>query len=239
MHQTARPTRLATHQSTGRRPSLARALQTPAFNFRPAHPHNLRRALALFLLTLSVLTFTPRVHAQTEHAPADLGMTFTQQRSKFLGASSTDFFYLRGATVDYATDIYHGLGPTFSLGGLAVTNLRQQIDIHQASFMGGIRYTYSRGHITPTIWNRRGSIFGEAQTGLVMATSGYYPVGGKIVSNASNATYSFGGGINYNVYHAFELRLMSHYVITDLPNGGTNQQKNIQVSAGVNWHFGR
>jgi hypothetical protein len=31
---------------------------------------------------------------------------------------------------------------------------------------------------------------------------------------------------------------MSHYVITNLPNGGTNQQKNIQVSAGVNWHFG-
>jgi hypothetical protein len=31
---------------------------------------------------------------------------------------------------------------------------------------------------------------------------------------------------------------MSHYFTTELPNGGTNQQRNIQVSAGVNWHFG-
>ena len=41
-----------------------------------------------------------------------------------------------------------------------------------------------------------------------------------------------------NLYHRFELRVMSHYFTTELPNGGTNQQRNIQVSAGVNWHFG-
>ena len=165
-------------------------------------------------------------------------MTFTQQRSKFLGSASTDNFYLRGATIDYGTDLFHGMGPVVSFNGLAVTNLRKQIDIHQASFLAGGRYTYSRGHITPTIWNRKGSIFGEGLFGLTLATSGIYPDGNKLVSNASGFTYAFGGGINYNIYHAFELRLMSHYFITDLPNGGSNQQRNIQVSAGVNWHFG-
>ena len=228
MRHTARSTRNPPIRSTG----------LPSAPSRGPAVHAIRQIVGLILLALSALTFTPRVHAQSEHSPADLGMTFTQQRSKFLGSASTDFFYLRGATVDYGTDLYHGFGPTFSVNGLAVTNLRHQIDIHQASFMGGLRYTYSRGHITPTIWNRRGSIFAEAQTGYVLATAGYYPVGGKIVSNASNITYSLGGGINYNIYHAFELRLMSHYVITDLPNGGTNQQKNIQGSLGVNWHFG-
>jgi len=167
-------------------------------------------------------------------------MTFTQQRSKFVGSSSTDYFYLRGATIDYGTTLWHGIGPVVSLNGMAVTNLRQQIDIHQASFLGGVRYTYSHGHITPTIWNRKGSIFAEGLYGLTLATSGYYPdpVAGTLKSNASGFTYALGGGINYNLYHAFELRLMSHYFITDLPNGGSNQQKNIQVSAGVNWHFG-
>jgi hypothetical protein len=193
--------------------------------------------VAVSLLALSVFAFLPRAHAQNG-SPSDLGITFTQQRSKFVGDSASDFFYLRGATVDYAASVFHGFGPVVSLNGLAVTNLRQQIDIHQASFLGGGRYTYSFGHITPTIWNRKGSIFAEGLVGDSIATSGYYPSGNTLVSNTSGFTYALGGGINYNVYHDFELRLMSHYFVTDLPNGGTNQQKNIQVSAGINWHFG-
>ncbi len=168
----------------------------------------------------------------------DLGMTYTQQRSKFVGSSPSDFFYLRGATVDFAYTPFHGFGPVVSLNGLSVTNLRTEIDIHQASFLGGGRYTFSLGHISPTIWSRKGSIFGEGLVGLTRATDGYFPSDETIVSNASNFSYSLGGGINYNIYHRFELRVMSHYFVSNLPNGGTNQQKNIQVSAGVNWHFG-
>ena len=231
MRQTASPTRIAGNRSLQRHAPLA-----PGPVLRALRPI---RVAAALLLALSLAAFSPRAHAQF-HQPFDLGMTFTQQRSKFVGSSSTDYFYLRGATIDYGTTLWHGIGPVVSLNGMAVTNLRQQIDIHQVSFLGGIRYTYSHGHITPTIWNRKGSIFAEGLYGLTLATSGYYPdpVAGTLKSNASGFTYALGGGINYNLYHAFELRLMSHYFITDLPNGGSNQQKNIQVSAGVNWHFG-
>jgi hypothetical protein len=225
MRQTASTTRTAASRHTSRSASHMRAIRA------------LRRVLSAVLIALPVCSVTPSIHAQAS-GPSDLGMTFTQQRSKFVGNSSSDFFYLRGATIDYGYTFWKGIGPVVSFNGLAVTNLRQQIDIHQVSFIGGARYTYSVGHITPTVWNRRGSIFAEAQTGFVTATAGYYPSGNTLTSNASNITYSFGGGINYNLYHDFELRLMSHYVVTDLPNGGTNQQRNIQVSAGVNWHFG-
>jgi hypothetical protein len=238
MRQTASSTRIATNRSTQRPASLTHGRATSALQRVRVRAVAIR-SIAAFLLALSAFAFLPRAHAQFFTHPADLGMTYTQQRSKFVGDSASDFFYLRGATVDYGMDLWHGIGPVVSLNGLAVTNLRQQIDIHQASFMGGARYTYSLGHITPTIWNRKGSIFAEAQTGFVVATSGYYPSSANTLSSTdSNITYSFGGGINYNIYHAFELRVMSHYVITDLANGGTNQQKNIQVSAGVNWHFG-
>jgi hypothetical protein len=201
----------------------------------------LRSFVATFLLvipvfSLPVLVSLP-VSAQQIH-PSDLGMTFTQQRSKFVGSASTDAFYLRGATVDYSQAMFHGAGPVVSFNGLAATNLRQQIDIHQASFLGGGRYTYSLGHITPASWNRKGSIFGEALVGLTLATSGLYPSGETLVSNAHGFTYAVGGGINYNVYHDFELRLMAHDFVTDLPNGGTNHQQNFQVSGGINWHFG-
>ncbi len=169
----------------------------------------------------------------------DLGMTYTQQRSKFVGSSASDDFYLRGATVDFAYMPFHGLGPVVSLNGLAVTNLRTEIDIHQASFLGGGRYTFSLGYITPTVWSRRGSIFVEGLAGITHATAGYYPEGNTLANSASGLTYAFGGGINYTLYHRFDLRVMSHYFVTSLSNGGTNQQRNAQISAGVNWHLGR
>ena len=193
------------------------------------------RAALLVWLALPLAAISARVHAQT---PMDLGMTYTQQRSKFVGSSPSDYFYLRGATVDLAYTAFHGFGPVVSLNGLAVTNLRTEIDIHQASFLGGGRYTFNLGHISPTLWSRRGGIFAEALVGLTDATDGEFPSGNTLASSAFGYTYALGGGINYNVYHRFELRLMSHYFVTDLPNGGSKQQKNIQVSAGVNWHFG-
>jgi hypothetical protein len=195
----------------------------------------LRRVAAALLLPLPFAAFLPAAHAQTS---MDLGMTYTQQRSKFVGDSASDNFYLRGATVDFAYSPFHGIGPVVSLNGLAVTNLRTEIDIHQASFLGGGRYTFSVGHISPTLWSRRGSIFAEGLVGLTHATDGYYPSGTTLTSTASGFTYALGGGINYNLYHRFDLRVMSHYFTTELPNGGTNQQRNIQVSAGVNWHLG-
>jgi hypothetical protein len=217
MRQTASPTRTATHRSAA---PAVRAL---------------RRVAAALLLLLPFAAFLPSAHAQT---PMDLGMTYTQQRSKFVGGSASDNFYMRGATVDFAYTPFHGIGPVVSLNGMAVTNLRTEIDIHQASFLGGGRYTYSFGHISPTVWSRRASIFAEGLVGITRASDGYYPKGDTLSSTASGYTYAFGGGVNYNIYHRFELRVMSHYFTTELPNGGTNQQRNIQVSAGVNWHFG-
>jgi opacity protein-like surface antigen len=195
----------------------------------------MRRIATLALLLLPLAAFLPAAHAQ---APMDLGLTYTQMRTKFVGGSSTDNFYMRGATVDYAYSPFHGIGMVVSLNGMAVTNLRTEIDIHQSSYLGGGRYTYSFGHISPTVWSRRASIFGEGLVGITHATAGLYPKGETLTSNATNFSYSLGGGVNYNLYHRFELRVMAHYFVTDLPNGGTNQQRDIQASLGVNWHFG-
>ena len=223
MRQTASPIRTAPH--------------------RPATPaaKSLRQILSALLLLLPFALFLPAAHAQT---PYDLGLTYTQMRTKFVGASPTDNFYMRGATVDLSAALYHGLGPVVALNGMAVTNLRTEIDIHQSSYLFGARYTYNFGHISPTMWSRRAGIFGEGLFGITHATDGLYPTGplgpktNTLTSTATGFTYSLGGGVNYNLYHRFELRAMAHYFVTELPNGGTNQQRDIQVSAGVNWHFG-
>jgi hypothetical protein len=231
MRQTASAIRTATH-----RPAT-HAVRASA----PFLANALRRIATTLLLLLSFAAFVPAAHAQ---APIDLGLTYTQMRTKFVGAASTDNFYMRGATVDVAYSPFHGIGPVVSLNGMAVTNLRTEIDIHQASFLFGGRYTYSFGHVSPTVWSRRASIFGEGLVGITHASDGLYPTGplgpktNTLTSTATGFTYAFGGGVNYNLYHRFELRVMAHYFVTELPNGGTNQQKDTQVSAGVNWHFG-
>jgi hypothetical protein len=226
MRQTASPIRPATH-----RPAAHAAWM----------PSTLRRIAIAVLLLLPFAAFLPATHAQT---PIDLGLTYTQQRTKFVGASTSDNFYMRGATVDVAGSLFHGIGPAVSLNGMSVTNLRSEIDIHQASYLFGGRYTYSFGHISPTVWSRRASLFGEGLFGITHATSGLYPTGplgpktNTLTNTATGFTYSLGGGVNYNIYHRFELRVMAHYFVTELPNGGTNQQRDTQVSAGVNWHLG-
>ena len=226
MRQTVSPIRPAIH-----RPAAHAAWVSSA----------LRRIATAVLLLLPFAGFLPTAHAQT---PYDLGMTYTQQRTKFVGAASTDNFYMRGATVDLAYSAFHGIGPVVALNGMAVTNLRTEIDIHQVSYLFGGRYSYSFGHISPTVWSRRASLFGEGLFGITHATDGLYPTGplgpktNTLTSTATGFTYSLGGGVNYNLYHRFELRAMAHYFVTELPNGGTNQQRDIQVSAGVNWHFG-
>src|ERR1700691_472363 len=101
MRQTASPTRTATNRSA----PAVRAL---------------RRVIAALLFLLPFAGGFPSAHAQT---PMDLGMTSTHQRSKFVGGSASDNFYLRGATVDFAYSPFHGIGPVVSLNGLAVTNL--------------------------------------------------------------------------------------------------------------------
>lgn len=170
---------------------------------------------------------------------SDFGMTYTQERSKFVGSADSEYFYLRGATLDYNMQLWHGLGVAASGTGLAGTNLQTNIDIHHIQALVGPRYTYNLGHITPTAWNRKGGFFVEAKVGYTFATKGLYPVNGIVLPTASSLTYQGGAGINFHIYHRFDLRLIeADYVITKLPNGGTNQQNTLRFASGLNFHFG-
>jgi hypothetical protein len=191
------------------------------------------------LVVAGLLLATAATAACAQHGSMDFGMTYTQERSKFVGSSSTDYFYLRGAKLDLGYTVWHGIGLTVSGTGVAGTNLDTDIDIHQIEVLGGVRYTYNLGHITPTAWGRKGGLFLQGEGGYTLATSGRYPVNGVVQTNASALTYAGGAGLNFHVYHRFDLRLIeAEYVITTLPNGSTNQQNTLRLSSGLNFHFG-
>lgn len=196
----------------------------------------LRPRLA-FLLGLAALVGVP--HARAQRNSSDLGLTYLQERTKFVGSGTDPYFMLRGAKIDFGYNFARHLGFVLSGTGLSTVNLRGSEDVEQVSLMGGGRYTWNWGHITPTAINRKAGVFVEGKVGYVVAFSGKYPVNGTVLDHASALTYLGGGGINLHVYSRFDLRpLELEYVRNQLPNGGTNVQNSLRLGAGINWHFG-
>ena len=204
-------------------------------------PRALRRAFRLTVTVVFAVALLPhpQAHAQFGGRNADFGMSYIQERTKFVGSADTDYFYLRGAKIDYTVDLWKGLGASITGAGLAATNERGSIDIEHIQFLVGPRYTFNFGHITDTAWNRHAGIFVEGKVGYTLAPAGLYPSNGVEQTHSSSLTYQGGGGINLTIYHRFDLRLIEAGLVrTQLPNGGTNIQNSLWLGSGVNFHFG-
>jgi len=205
-------------------------------------PRTLSRSLRLAATAAFAVALLPHPQASAQFAgrTADFGMSYIQERTKFVGSSGSDYFYLRGAKIDYTVDLWKGLGASITGAGLSATNERGSIDVENIQFLVGPRYTYNLGHITDTAWNRHGGVFIEGKVGYTLAPSGLFPSNGVVQTHASSLTYSGGGGINLTVYHRFDLRLIEVGLVrTQLPNGGSNIQNNLWAGSGINFHFGR
>ena len=194
------------------------------------------RSLLLLLAALFALVLAPRAHAQ---ASGDFSMMYLNDATRFVGNQPNTYFYLRGASVEMAYAPWKGIGFVAGGAGTAGTNLRSVVDIHTVTFSVGPRYTYNIGHISPTAWNRKGSIFVQGKFGYAFATSGQYPVKGVLTSNASSLDLEAGGGMNLHIYHRFDLRLIEFDLVhTRFPNGAENVQNSLRVTTGINFHFG-
>lgn len=197
------------------------------------------RRLRYGLLALAgglALLAAPAAHAQRS---GDFSMTYIQDAERFVGTQPNTYFYLRGAKTEIAYSFWKGLGFVAGGSGEAGTNLRSNIDIHQITFFVGPRYTWNIGHISPTTWNRKGAIFVDGKFGHTFATAGQYPVNGVLTSNASAMDLEAGGGVNFHIYHRFDLRLIEADAIrTKLPNGVTNVQNSFRIATGINFHIG-
>lgn len=179
-----------------------------------------------------------RAYAE-DGVPADLGFSYLQERTKFVGSGTNPYFMMRGAKVDFAYEFAHRIGLVVSGTGLSTVNLRGSLDVEQISLMAGPRYTWNWGHITPTATSRKGGVYVEGKAGYVIAISGAYPVNGVVMDHASALTYMGGAGVNLHLYDRFDLRPVElEYVRDQLPNGGTNVQNSLRLGAGINFHFG-
>jgi len=200
------------------------------------HTRRLRRGLLLLAGTLVLALCAPVARAQ---ASGDFSMMYVNDAARFVGNQPNTFFYLRGASVEMAYAPYKGIGFVAGGTGTAGTNLRGSVDIHTVTFFVGPRYTYNIGHISPTAWNRKGSLYVQGKVGYAFATSGQYPVNGVLTSNASSLDLEAGGGINLHIYHRFDFRVVeADLVHTRFPDGADNVQNSLRFATGINFHLG-
>ena len=157
---------------------------------RTSRPTRSLRSGLLLLAGVFALLLAPRAHAQ---ASGDFSMMYVQDATRFVGSQPNTYFSLRGASTEIAYAPWKGVGFVAGGSGNAGTNLRGTVDIHTITFFVGPRYTYNLGHISPTTWNRKGSIFVQGKVGYAFATSGQYPVKGVLTSNASSLDLEGGG----------------------------------------------
>ncbi len=198
-----------------------------------------RVVVVLACLAAALPSFAQQGHDLFTGRSSDFGLSYMQERTKFLGSSSSDYFMLRGAKIDYTADLWHGIGISGTAAGIAATNVRGSIDIQQIQVLIGPRYTYNLGHNTDTFWGRRGGAFVEAKVGYTLSPSGLYPSNGNVLTSASSLTYMGAAGINLTIYHRFDLRIIEGGIIrTQLPNGGNNVQNTAFLGSGINAHFG-
>jgi hypothetical protein len=158
-------------------------MRTRLTRFRTPSRRVRRELLLLAGVVALVLLVVSSARAQSF---GDFSMMYVNDATRFVGNQPNTYFYLRGATVEMAYAPWKGIGFVSGGTGTAGTNLRGAVDIHTVTFFVGPRYTYNIGHISPTAWNRKGSIFVQGKVGYAFATSGQYPVNGVLTSNASS-----------------------------------------------------
>jgi hypothetical protein len=200
------------------------------------HTRSLFRGLALLAGLFALVIAVPPARAQSS---GDFSMMYVQDAARFVGNQPNTYFYLRGASVEYAYAPWKGIGFVAGGTGVAGTNLRSTVDIHTITFFVGPRYTYNIGHISPTAWNRKGGIFVQGKFGYTFATAGQYPINGVLASNASSLDIEAGGGVNLHIYHRFDYRVVEMDLIhTRLPDGASNVQNSLRFATGINFHIG-
>jgi opacity protein-like surface antigen len=183
------------------------------------------KAVKVTLLGLALLIAMPLL-AQDTQSVVDASGTYTVTRITAGGAP--EYFHGGNGTLIYNLGNYLGVVGDFGAGHDGDT------------FFSGTTVTYLGGARIHT--NTRWDLFAEGLLGG--AHISITPTGGNTVSKNAFA-WKLGGGLDYRLTPMISIRLIqADYLGTRFNNGknngfgNSNTQNNLQVAAGVVFHFG-
>lgn len=192
-----------------------------------------------FLLPAILLLTAASLQAQSPvrtpgHQEVDLAVTYTTQYSNLV---STPTFWLQGGSVELSTQSYHGLGLAANITGTEVGNAANRgTGLNMLTTTFGPRYTwYKPSHNFHT---HSVAVFGQALIGEAHGWDSYFPTAQGVQNDFISFALKVGGGIDIGLSRHFAIRpVQADWLRTTFPNGTTNVQNNLQLSAGVVFRF--
>lgn len=164
----------------------------------------------------------------------DFAMTYSAQRGNLTSGES---FWAQGGGAELTATFYHGLGITANVTGTHAANINSSgvgLTLVTATF--GPTYTWAvPGHRNSL---RQLRFFGESLIGIANGVDSVFPDTSGAQSDATGLALQTGGGADLNLSPHFAVRLFrADWLRTQLPNGTTNVQNNLQLDTGIVFRF--
>lgn len=206
---------------------------------------NMIRLTASLALALAAMTLpaggqnAPAGNSQPGVTHFDLAVSYTAKIAKISQQSSSNFV-LNGASLDSViwlkgkAGLKGKLGVAFDLSGETASNIEPGVNLTQFSGVVGPRYT---------AWQAKGAgyrpnLYTQALVGFVAGSNSVFPQAPGVVARTSAFALQTGGGLNWPLSQHLGWRVFeADYIYTQLPNNASNQQSDLRLSSGINFHF--
>ena len=167
----------------------------------------------------------------------DLGLTFNYKLAKISNLSGSTFGLAGGGAdgVYWLGDKAKNWGLAFDVSGETASNIKPGVNLSQFTIAAGPRYT---------IWQDRkkphgANLYGEVLGGYLHAFNSVFPAMPSALTSANSFSLQAGGGFNLPIAKRIDLRLIeADYILTKLPNAGSDLQSDLRLSAGVVFRLG-
>ena len=186
------------------------------------------RPLDTVLICMALLT--PAGLVAQQRPELDVAVTYSAQRGNLTSGES---FWEQGGSAELTATFYYGLGAAANVTGTHAANIASSgvgLTLVTATF--GPTYTWAvpRHRNVPRQW----SFFGESLIGIANGVDSVFPGPSGTQPDASGLALRIGGGADLDLSRHFGVRLFhADWLRTQLPNGTTNVQDNLQFDAGI------
>jgi hypothetical protein len=189
----------------------------------------LRVRAGLAFTLFSIIALTVPSGAQTHPVGTgpktlDLGLMYSTQVTNYVGAQK---FWMQGGGVDAAYRVYKQFSGVVNFSVLhGQGSQTSDVSLTTATFTAGPRYTRRLG--------KQSKIFGQVLFGVTHGSDSVFPTSAGNISSTNAFALQAGAGYDLRWKERIAFRIPAvDYVRTTLPNGTTNVQNLLRISAGV------
>lgn len=186
------------------------------------------RLRVLFLLGISAasaLTLRAQVPASRSPHEVDLAVTWNAQRNHLTNGTS---FWRQGGALELSAEVTHGFGAAINISGSHVSNINGTgVSLTTINTTFGPRYTWA-SH------SGKLALFGQGLIGESHGLDGVFPSPQGSQAEFNTFALQTGGGLDLRLRSRFAVRpIQVDWVRTQYPNGATNVQNDLRLSAGI------